>query len=96
MEIGYIPSFCTACYKEGRTGDRFMELCKSGQIQNFCLPNSLITLQEYLLDYADTDTKMLGEKLIAQEILHIPSERTQKIVAEHLEKIKTGSRDFRI
>ena len=96
MEIGYIPSFCTACYKEGRTGDRFMELCKSGQIQNFCLPNSLMTLQEYLLDYADAETKMLGEKLIAQEILHITSERTKKIVAEHLEKIKTGSRDFRI
>ena len=96
MEIGHIPSFCTACYKEGRTGDRFMELCKSGQIQNFCLPNSLMTLQEYLLDYADANTKMLGERLIAQELLHIPSKHTLRLVQERLEKIKAGSRDFRI
>jgi len=96
MEIGHIPSFCTACYQAGRTGDRFMELCKSGQIQNFCLPNSLMTLQEYLLDYADNDTEALGEQLIRQEMPHIPSVHMRDLVAEHLEKINAGSRDFRV
>ena len=67
MSLGYIPSFCTACYREGRTGDRFMSLCKSGQIQNCCHPNALMTLKEYLMDYASEDTRKIGEKLIEKE-----------------------------
>ena len=95
MEIGYLPSFCTACYREGRTGDRFMSLCKSGQIQNCCHPNALMTLQEYLMDYASAETKAIGEKLIAEELKNIPKETVRQIVVERLEKIKNGERDFR-
>jgi 2-iminoacetate synthase len=68
MEMGYIPSFCTACYREGRTGDRFMSLCKAGQIQNCCHPNALMTLKEFLMDYASPETREIGEKLIAEEV----------------------------
>ena len=75
MEIGYVPSFCTACYREGRTGDRFMELCKSGQIQNCCQPNALMTLKEYLTDYASKETKQVGEQLIEKELHTIPKEK---------------------
>ena len=96
MKLGYIPSFCTACYREGRTGDRFMSLCKSGQIQNCCLPNALMTLQEYLEDYALSDTKLIGDKLIFKELNGIPSEKIRKVVSENLLKIKKGERDFRI
>lgn len=96
MDIGYVPSFCTACYREGRTGDRFMELCKSGQIQNFCQPNALLTLQEYLMDYSDEETANVGERLIRRELSNIPSEKTRIFIAEKIEKIKKGSRDFRI
>jgi len=95
-DIGYIPSFCTACYREGRVGDRFMALCKSGQIQNCCHPNALMTLQEYLLDYADSDTGQAGEQLIRREILNIPNEKMRALVRDRLEKIKNGSRDFRV
>ena len=95
MEMGYIPSFCTACYREGRTGDRFMQLCKSGQINNCCLPNALMTLKEYLMDYARPATKEVGEKLIADNIGDIPRDRTREIVIERLEKIEQGQRDFR-
>jgi 2-iminoacetate synthase len=95
IKLGYIPSFCTACYREGRTGDRFMSLCKSGQIQNCCHPNALMTLQEYLQDYASTDTKDVGEQLILQEIKNIPNEKVQEIVLKNLEQIKQGQRDFR-
>lgn len=96
MGMGYIPSFCTACYREGRTGDRFMSLCKSGQIQNCCLPNALMTLQEYLEDYASDDTKLIGEALINKEISNIPKEKVRKIVEENLSAIKSGARDFRL
>lgn len=96
MGMGYIPSFCTACYREGRTGDRFMSLCKSGQIQNCCLPNALMTLQEYLEDYASDDTKLIGEALINREISNIPKEKVRKIVEENLSVIKSGARDFRL
>ena len=96
MDIGHIPSFCTACYREGRTGDRFMELCKSGQIQNCCHPNALMTLEEYLLDYADENIRSQGEQLITEEIEHIPSQRMRTLVSDHLEQIKAGSRDFRV
>ncbi|MBQ2487448.1 MAG: [Ruminococcus sp.] len=96
MELGYIPSFCTACYREGRTGDRFMSLCKSGQIQNCCHPNALMTLQEYLMDYASPETREIGEKMIARELLNIPKEKVRKIAAEYIEEIKNdGKRDFR-
>ncbi len=95
MGMGYIPSFCTACYREGRTGDRFMSLCKSGQIQNCCHPNALMTLKEYLMDYSSEDTKQKGLALIQQEIQNIPKEKVREIVCHHLEEIEKGNRDFR-
>ncbi len=96
MELGYIPSFCTACYREGRTGDRFMSLCKSGQIQNCCHPNALMTLQEYLEDYASPDTRRLGETLIQSETARIPGEKVRGIIRNNLINIKNGERDFRL
>ncbi len=95
MKLGYIPSFCTACYREGRTGDRFMSLCKSGQIQNCCHPNALMTLKEYLVDYASDDTKKIGNDLILKEIDNIPKEKVRQIVKERLALIEQGTRDFR-
>jgi len=95
LELGYIPSFCTACYREGRTGDRFMSLLKSGQIANCCQPNALMTLQEYLEDYASPATKAAGEKVIAAELKRIPNEKVRAVAAERIEKIKSGERDFR-
>ncbi len=95
MELGYIPSFCTACYREGRTGDRFMSLCKSGQIQNCCHPNALMTLKEYLMDYATPGTREVGEKLILDEIKNVPNEKVRGIVIDNLAKIENGTRDFR-
>lgn len=95
MDSGFIPSFCTACYREGRTGDRFMQLCKSRQILNCCHPNALMTLQEYLEDYASPETKAVGEKLITAELEKIPNEKVRKLTVEHLAAIKEGSRDFR-
>lgn len=95
MELGFLPSFCTACYRAGRTGDRFMELCKAKQIQNCCHPNALMTLKEYLVDYASPETRELGEQLIKDELLNIPKEKVRQVCAEHLEDIEHGSRDFR-
>lgn len=96
MDLGYIPSFCTACYREGRTGDRFMSLCKSGQIQNCCQPNALMTLKEYLMDYASEATKKVGEKVIQEEINHIPNEKVRQIVIHNLKEIENENRrDFR-
>lgn len=96
MELGYIPSFCTACYREGRTGDRFMALCKSGQIQNCCHPNALMTLEEYLVDYASPETRAIGEKVIAEQLNNIPKEKVRAIAAKYIEEIKNdGKRDFR-
>lgn len=96
MEMDYIPSFCTACYREGRTGDRFMSLCKSGQIQNCCHPNALMTLKEYLMDYASPETKALGDKLIEKEVLNVPNEKARAVVAENLRLIaQDNRRDFR-
>ena len=95
MELGYVPSFCTACYREGRTGDRFMSLCKAGQIQNCCLPNALMTLKEYLMDYAAPETREAGEKVIAQQVEYITNPKVKEIVAQRLEKIAQGERDFR-
>ena len=95
MRLGYIPSFCTACYREGRTGDRFMSLCKSGQILNCCHPNALMTLKEYLLDYASEDTRKLGYKLIESEIGNVPKEKIREILCRNLDEIEDGNRDFR-
>lgn len=96
MELGYIPSFCTACYREGRTGDRFMSLCKNGQILNCCHPNALMTLSEYLVDYAGEETKKLGYALIERELAKIPGDKVRKIAAENIEQIKNSNRrDFR-
>lgn len=96
MELGYIPSFCTACYREGRTGDRFMSLCKSGQIQNCCHPNALMTLKEYLMDYASPATKAIGDKLIEKEVLNVPNEKARAVVLENLRLIEENNRrDFR-
>ena len=95
MDMKYIPSFCTACYREGRTGDRFMSLCKTGQIQNCCHPNALMTLKEFLMDYASPETRKIGEELIQSELVNIPRERTREIVVERLTKIENGERDFR-
>ena len=96
MELGYIPSFCTACYREGRTGDRFMSLCKNGQIQNCCHPNALMTLEEYLMDYASEETKEIGERLIEKELLKIPNEKVRKIATEHISDIANNNkREFR-
>lgn len=96
MENGHIPSFCTACYREGRTGDRFMSLCKSGQILNCCHPNALMTLTEYLEDYALPTTKKLGYKVVNKELQLIPKEKVKKIAIENIEAIKASSRrDFR-
>lgn len=96
MQMDYIPSFCTACYREGRTGDRFMSLCKSGQIQNCCHPNALMTLKEYLMDYASPETKAIGDKLIEKEVLNVPNEKARAVVIENLRLIEQDNRrDFR-
>ena len=96
MKMDYIPSFCTACYREGRTGDRFMSLCKSGQIQNCCHPNALMTLKEYLMDYASPETKAIGDRLIAKEVGNVPNEKARAVVLENLRLIEQNNRrDFR-
>lgn len=95
IELGYIPSFCTACYREGRTGDRFMVLCKDMKIGDCCQPNALMTLKEYLLDYAGAETQKAGEKLISDEILKVPSMKVRAIAEKNLKAIEAGKRDFR-
>ena len=95
IELGYVPSFCTACYREGRTGDRFMTLCKNGQILNCCHPNALITLKEYIEDYASEDTKKKGEELIKRELNKIPNEIVRKKTEEYLALVEKGEHDFR-
>ena len=95
MKLGYLPSFCTACYGSGRTGDRFMEICKKQQIHNFCHPNALLTLKEYLTDYASVDTKQTGETLIKKEIDNIKDENIKRITIENLSKIELGERNFK-
>ncbi|MBQ9940370.1 MAG: [Clostridia bacterium] len=95
MELGYIPSFCTACYKEGRTGDRFMSLCKTGQIQNCCHPNALMTLQEYLIDYASPETRTVGEKLIKEQMPEILSDKVRSLTEGYMQDIRDGKRYIR-
>ena len=95
LELGYIPSFCTACYREGRTGDRFMSLVKGGQIANCCHPNALMTLKEYLEDYASPDTREKGLKVIERELKNVGREKTREICERNLKEIENGRRDFR-
>ena len=95
LKLGYIPSFCTACYREGRTGDRFMSLVKTGQIANCCSPNALMTLQEYLEDYASPETKALGTKMIREQMEKIPNPAIKRRAIENLKYIGEGKRDFR-
>lgn len=95
LETDHIPSFCTACYREGRTGDRFMSLCKSGKISLCCTPNALMTLKEYLMDYASPETRARGEELIARSINDIPEGKIRDIAVRHLKEIEEGQRDFR-
>lgn len=94
LELGYIPSFCTACYRQGRVGDRFMEICKEKQIHNFCSPNALLTLQEFLIDYASPKTRSIGEELIKKEIENLPNEAIKQEVHQRLQKIQNGQRDL--
>ena len=95
MELGYLPSFCTACYREGRTGDRFMALCKNKQIHNCCLPNALMTLNEYLIDYASEKTKIIGENMIQKELFNVKNEKVKQLTQLYLNQIQQGKRDFR-
>ena len=95
IDMDYVPSFCTACYREGRTGDRFMALCKAKQIQNCCLPNALMTLKEYLVDYAASETREAGDKLIEANIPDVTNERAREVLRERLARIEQGERDFR-
>ena len=95
IDMDYVPSFCTACYREGRTGDRFMALCKAKQIQNCCLPNALMTLKEYLEDYASEETKAAGLKLIEKNIPDVTNPVARETLATRLKKIEEGERDFR-
>lgn len=95
LELGYVPSFCTACYREGRTGDRFMSLAKTGQIANCCHPNALMTLKEYLEDYASPETKKIGSEVIAKQVELIPNEKVRNIALKNLDDIEAGKRDFR-
>ena len=95
IDLGYVPSFCTACYREGRTGDRFMSLLKAGQIANICQPNAMMTLKEFLIDYASEETRAKGEALIDQRLEMIPNEKVREVCRAHLREIEEGNRDFR-
>ena len=95
MQLGYLPSFCTACYGSGRTGDRFMEICKKQQIHNFCHPNAIMTLKEYLEDYASEETRKVGEALIANELKALENSKIKEVVEEDLVKIAHGERNFK-
>lgn len=95
IDMDYVPSFCTACYREGRTGDRFMALCKSKQIQNCCLPNALMTLKEYLVDYASPETRTAGNRLIEKNIPDVTNEKARAVLRDRLAAIENGERDYR-
>lgn len=95
LDLDHIPSFCTACYREGRTGDRFMTLLKNGQISNCCLPNALLTLKEYIRDYASPATREKAEAMIKRLLADVPNERVRGRAAEYLARIEGGERDFR-
>mgnify|MGYP006894358784 FL=1 len=93
-EDGYIPSYCTACYRQGRTGDRFMSLAKSGQIKNICQPNALLTFKEYLIGYGSDKLKEAGEAVIEKEIEEIPSDKVKELTKERLKKLEQGEQDL--
>jgi 2-iminoacetate synthase len=95
LRDGYIPSYCTACYREGRTGDRFMALAKTGQIANVCQSNAILTLQEYIEDYGDAELRTLGEDVIARELATIPNPKARAKADEYLGRIRSGERDLR-
>ena len=95
MELGYVPSFCTACYRAGRVGADFMKICKKQQIHNFCHPNAILTLKEYLEDYASEKTKKTGEKLIQTEVENIENPTIKEKTKEYLKEIENGKRDFK-
>lgn len=95
MKLGYLPSFCTACYGSGRTGERFMEICKGQQIHNFCHPNAIMTLDEYLQDYASDETKKVGENLISKEVETLENHEIKAVVKKNLDKISKGERNFK-
>jgi 2-iminoacetate synthase len=95
IEGGYIPSYCTACYREGRTGDRFMSLAKRGQIGNVCQPNAMLTLQEFIEDYGDDELREIGTKIIEREMDSITDQKIRDKVSGYLERIRSGERDFR-
>ena len=95
MALGYLPSFCTACYGSGRTGERFMEICKGQQIHNFCHPNAIMTLDEYLQDYASDETKKVGENLISKEVEALENPEIKAVVKKNLDKISKGERNFK-
>ncbi len=95
VKDGYIPSYCTACYREGRTGDRFMPFAKSGQIGNYCLPNALLTFEEYLKDYADNELMEMGQKMIDAEMQNIPNEKRKVKAIDYINRIRAGERDLR-
>ena len=91
---GYLPSFCTACYRQGRTGDRFMPLAKTGQIQNVCQPNAILTFKEYLIDYASPEMRQLGEKVISEHLQQIADPKILALTKERLQEIELGERDL--
>jgi 2-iminoacetate synthase len=95
IKDGYIPSYCTACYREGRTGDRFMKLAKTGQISNVCQANAILTLQEFIEDYGDEELRDMGTKIIIKELESIPSQQRREKVKEYLARISCGERDLR-
>lgn len=95
MEAGYIPSYCTACYREGRTGERFMDIVKSGELYKICEANALITLKEFIDDYGTDRTREIGDKLIKKSIDEIDNESFRKSVEEKINKISNGTRDLR-
>lgn len=94
MADGFVPSYCTACYRQGRTGDRFMQFAKSGQIQNVCGPNALMTLMEFILDYGDEEIMKKGEELIDKEAKAIAREDVRKLLLRNLDRLKNGERDL--
>lgn len=93
-EAGYIPSYCTACYRKGRTGDRFMSLAKTGEIQNVCQPNAILTFKEYLMDYASPEAREIGEKAIKEHLEMITNPQIRQMTIDELKKIEEGTRDL--
>lgn len=94
--MNYIPSFCTSCYRAGRTGEKFMKVAKSKFVHNFCMPNGIFTFKEYLLDYASVETKAIGEKVLKEHIEQFKGEPVYETILENLKRIENGERDLRL